>query len=203
MDSTLPLERDCLVVVDIEATCWKHNQAPPGQQSEIIEIGVCLLDLTTLERSQKRSLLVKPTRSKVSPFCTELTSLTQEQVDEGMQFAEACALLEQEYESGHRLWGSWGEYDRRMFVQQCASFGVPYPFPPQHVNLKALFAEKLSLKKQIGMAKAMQMTGFPLEGTHHRGDDDAWNIALLTRYVLEKQGADVLTPYFYSQPNEL
>ena len=59
---------DAIVVVDVESTCWK-GESPAGEHSEIVEIGVCLLDLTTFERSAKRSILVRPTRSKVSAFC--------------------------------------------------------------------------------------------------------------------------------------
>ncbi|HET6285833.1 MAG TPA: hypothetical protein VFG15_03650 [Amycolatopsis sp.] len=29
------------------------------------------------------------------------------------------------------------------------------------------------------MAKALGLAGLPLEGRHHRGDDDAWNIVVL------------------------
>jgi inhibitor of KinA sporulation pathway (predicted exonuclease) len=29
------------------------------------------------------------------------------------------------------------------------------------------------------MAAALEIAGLPLEGRHHRGDDDAWNIAAL------------------------
>ncbi|MDX1993622.1 MAG: 3'-5' exonuclease [bacterium] len=190
-----PLQRDYLVVVDVEATCWKDNKNPPGEQSEIIEIGVCLLNLETLERGDRRSLLLKPTRSKVSPFCTELTSITPEMVEDGMSFAEACAILESDFGTKNRLWGSWGGYDQKMFAAQCPSFGVPYPFAEQHVNLKTLFAEKLSLKRAVGMASALQMVGFPLDGKHHRGDDDAWNIARLTGYVLTKH-PDALAAFY-------
>lgn len=35
-----------LIIIDIEATCWK-KLPPPGQQSEIIEIGVCTYDLAS------------------------------------------------------------------------------------------------------------------------------------------------------------
>ena len=83
---------DKLIVVDLEATCWK-KQPPPGQQNEIIEVGVCLLDTETLAIEDNRGILVKPTRSKVSEFCTKLTSLTQEMVDDGVSFAESCATL--------------------------------------------------------------------------------------------------------------
>lgn len=173
-----------LIVIDVEATCWENNQTPPGQQSEIIEIGICLLDG---EISKQRSILVRPERSKVSPFCTELTTLTQEMVDTGIPFREACALLESEYDSPNVMWGSWGDYDRKMFEQQCASFGVPYPFSDKHTNLKKLFARVFRLPRPTGMAGALEIANLSLVGTHHRGGDDAYNIARLTQLVLEKR----------------
>jgi inhibitor of KinA sporulation pathway (predicted exonuclease) len=36
------------------------------------------------------------------------------------------------------------------------------------------------------MAQALQLAGLPLEGRHHRGVDDAWNIAALA-LLLEDQ----------------
>lgn len=186
------LRRDMFLVVDIESTCWR-GKPPPDEQNEIIEVGVCPVDLARREIVSTRSLLVKPARSKVSPFCTELTTLTQAVVDTGVSFAEACAALQADYESARCAWGSWGDYDRRMFDTQCASFGVAYPFSPAHMNLKALFAQ-LGKRKQIGMAQALEMTGLKLEGTHHRGSDDAYNIARLLVYMLERSGDTILSP---------
>jgi inhibitor of KinA sporulation pathway (predicted exonuclease) len=37
------------------------------------------------------------------------------------------------------------------------------------------------------MAQALQLAGLPLEGTHHRGIDDARNIAKLLPYILERK----------------
>lgn len=175
-----------ILVVDVEATCW-NGPTPPGQQNEIIEIGVCALDVATGERRERRSLLVKPERSRVSPFCTELTTLTEEQVDGGIPFREACALLQEEYRSGERVWASYGAYDRNQFVRQCESFAVAYPFSAYHINVKKLFAVAHRLPKQVGMAGALKRLGIPLEGTHHRGGDDAWNIALILARLLKKR----------------
>ena len=36
------------------------------------------------------------------------------------------------------------------------------------------------------MAKALRMANIELEGTHHRGKDDAYNIAKILRKMLEK-----------------
>ena len=54
----------------------------------------------------------------------------------------------------------------------------------RHVNLKKQFASSLGLKKELGMERALAKAGLPLVGTHHRGIDDARNIARLAALVL-------------------
>ena len=179
----MPKKLDAVLVVDVEATCWQGPK-PPDQENEIIEIGLCVVDVATLARVERRSILVKPERSSVSAFCTELTTLTQAEVDTGMPLAEACGLLRDGYAAGQRLWASYGNYDRQQFEQECAAKGVPYPFGPGHLNVKTLFAVAQGLRREVGMARALEMAGLPLEGTHHRGGDDAWNIAALLVQVL-------------------
>lgn len=176
---------DKILVIDVEATCWE-SKPPPGQESEIIEIGICVLDVRLGKRVDKRSILVRPERSRVSPFCTKLTTLTQEQVDTGITFREACRILKKEYMSKKRVWASYGDYDRRKFERECASKKISYPFGPTHINVKNLFALKYRLQREPGMAQALKEAGLSLEGVHHRGGDDAWNIANLLCQILWK-----------------
>ena len=177
---------DQLLIVDIEATCWE-GLPPTGQESEIIEIGICTLDIASGDRLQKQSILVRPERSTVSPFCTQLTTLTQEQVEQGISFAEACTLLKELYLSQQRVWASYGEYDRQQFERQCRSRALSYPFGPRHINIKVLFALLHALPREVGLAEALHIARLPLEGTHHRGDDDAWNIAALFGTLLKEK----------------
>lgn len=165
-------------VVDVEATCWP-GAVPAGESSEIIEIGVCVVDAGDWRRVARRRILVRPRRSRVSPFCTELTGLTQSDVDDGVEFADACALLRDELRGRLRTWASWGEYDRRQFERQCAAGGAEYPFGSRHINVKERFAAAFGLRRGVGMSSALDRAGLPLEGRHHRGDDDAWNIGAL------------------------
>lgn len=175
---------DQILVVDIESTCWQ-DAPPPGQESEIIEIGICLFDVASAQRVGKDSILVKPDRSQVSEFCTQLTTLTQTQVDRGMSFAAACSILKKKYLSKERVWASYGDYDRRQFERQCESFKISYPFGTTHLNVKSLFAIIHALPQEVGMDRALELLNLPLEGTHHRGGDDAWNIAgILSKLLL-------------------
>lgn len=167
---------DRILVVDVEATCW-DGAVPEGQTSDIIEIGLTVLDVPTATRLDRVGILVRPQRSAVSAFCTELTTLTQRDVDGGVAFAEACEVLRTEYRAHERVWASWGEYDRQMFERQCADLDVRYPFGSRHLNVKTLFALAHGLPRELGMAAGLAHAGRRLEGTHHRGVDDAWNIA--------------------------
>ncbi|MEU0933246.1 MULTISPECIES: 3'-5' exonuclease [unclassified Embleya] len=180
---------DLLVVIDVEATCW-DGPPPEGQHGEIIEIGVATLDIATGERDANRGILVRPTHSTVGAFCTELTTLTQAKVATGRSFAEACALLRTEFRTHQRVWASWGEYDRQQFERQCAAEGVPYPFGTRHLNAKSLYSLAHGLDRELGMAAALEHAGLPQEGTHHRGVDDAWNIAELLGGVLRASRRD-------------
>jgi inhibitor of KinA sporulation pathway (predicted exonuclease) len=181
---------DQLVVVDLEATCWE-NDPPDGQESEIIEIGICTVDIRTGERLDRESVLVRPERSQVSLFCTQLTTLTQAQVDGGLSFAEACQHLRAQYQTRERVWASYGDYDRRLFQRQCLDRGVPYPFGHTHVNIKNLVALIQGLPREVGLVHAIGIMGLPLEGTHHRGVDDAWNAALLIATLIMQRRNDL------------
>ncbi|HLI69599.1 MAG TPA: 3'-5' exonuclease [Ktedonobacteraceae bacterium] len=176
---------DQVLIVDIEATCWE-GPPPDGQESEIIEIGLCLFEVASRQRHDKRSILVRPERSTVSPFCTQLTGLTQKQVEQGISFAEACTLLRNDYHSHLRAWASYGDSDRLRFERQCRAQQIAYPFAPRHINIKLLFALAYALPKEVGMAHALHILGIPLEGTHHSGADDAWNIAAIFAILLQR-----------------
>jgi len=167
---------DVILVVDLESTCWEGSP-PPGQSSEIIEIGLCPVDARTLTRIEKRSILIKPVLSEISPFCTELTTLTPEMFNEAGSLADAVSTLKKEYASKQRLWASWGDYDRRQFERVCEDQSVGYPFGPSHLNVKSLFAAAAGVSHEMGLDGAYKRLGLTMAGTHHRGDDDAWNIA--------------------------
>ena len=44
---------DRILVVDVESTCWAGDP-PLGQMSEIIEIGLGVVDVAALERVERR-----------------------------------------------------------------------------------------------------------------------------------------------------
>lgn len=177
-----------ILVVDVEATCWERPPIKDTKEftSEIIEVGICKLDLDKGVVA-KESIIVKPRYSKVSEFCTKLTTLTQEQVDGGVDFDVACWQLIDKYDSMNSVWASYGDYDRNQFDRECRNKRIEYPFSSRHINVKNLFALIYRLHSEVGMPEALYKLGIPLEGTHHRGLDDALNIAKIAQNVLQKK----------------
>jgi len=185
----MPINLNKINVVDVESTCWKEAERPDGQVSEIIEIGICVLDRQSWAIEDKRSILIRPEQSTVSAFCTELTTLTPAMVQNGVTFAEACQILRTAYKSRRRLWASWGDYDRNMLHTESARKAVDDPFGNTHLNVKILFAILNGCDSASGMPDALETLGLALQGTHHRGHDDAYNIAAILRKILQTSGA--------------
>jgi inhibitor of KinA sporulation pathway (predicted exonuclease) len=174
-----------IVVVDLEATCDDRG-AVPKHEMEIIEIGAVLLeaDLVTVVAELQR--FVRPVRHPaLTPFCTQLTTIRQLDVDAARPFSHVIADLGRWlFAGGTTVFASWGDYDRKQLQQDCAFHGVPYPMPERHLNVKALFSETRGIKKRLGMAEALTHAGLTLDGTHHRGIDDARNIARLLPFAV-------------------
>ena len=145
-----------------------------------------MLHLPTRETVEWRSIIVRPELSEISAFCTELTGHTQEGIAAGIPFAEACLVLERDFEAGRRVWASWGDYDRKQIQNQCEAAGIAYPLSQRHTNAKKVFAREFRLKQAPGMAKALSLSGLELIGRHHSGVDDAYNISRLIALLVER-----------------
>jgi inhibitor of KinA sporulation pathway (predicted exonuclease) len=176
---------DQVLVIDVESTCW-DRRPPAGQISEIIEIGICTVDLASLERRDKQAIMVKPARSEISQFCADLTGITPDMVQDGVSLKEAVEVLSRQYRAADRLFASWGDYDRGQFQRNCRHYGLEYPFGPTHLNVKNLFSIAFGLPRELGIDAAFNTLGLTMEGRHHRGVDDAWNIAHLFCLLLKR-----------------
>lgn len=178
---------DRILIIDLEASCW-DGPVPPGQVNEIIEIGACMLDTATGAITQSEGILVVPEYSEISTFCTALTTITQELLNrEGIDFKTACNKLRTDYNAHQYTWASYGAYDLKMMQAQCKMRKLDYPLSRDHINVKELFAQTKGLNKKTGMNGALEILGIPLEGVHHRGVDDAKNIAKILHWCLQQK----------------
>lgn len=165
------------IILDLEATCWDGKALAPN---ETIEIGaVCMNDAQEIIGEFNR--FIKPAQSDtLSDFCTELTSITQEMVENEPYFPEVIQEFQDWIQAfgGNYLLCSWGNYDRTQFERDAKFHQLPIDWLQQHISIKHQYSEViLATKKLFGMKGALDKEGITLEGTHHRGIDDAKNIA--------------------------
>ncbi|HEV7367563.1 exonuclease domain-containing protein [Arenibaculum sp.] len=101
---------DRLLVVDLELTCWDAPGPPPGEQADIIEIGIAEIDNETLEIARAGRYLVRPARSAVSPFCTGLTGIAPEELKRSARpFPEVRNAIVSDWAPRHKTWTAWGQ----------------------------------------------------------------------------------------------
>lgn len=174
------------LVIDLEATC-DDGGAIPEKLMEIIEIGAVLVDGATLRPVAEFVTFVRPViRPRLTAFCTRLTTITQADVDAAPTFPEAIAALGRFQGDLDALFCSWGDYDRKQFEIDGHRWGVPLPLRG-HMNLKKRFSAALGETQRYGMAGALERLKLPLVGTHHRGIDDARNIARILPYAIGRE----------------
>lgn len=176
----MKIQTDYICVVDLEATCT-DAPARPGEArlvNEIIEIGAVMVKLNGLEPIGEFQSFIKPCQSeKLTAFCTGLTSITQADVDRADGFdvvhAKWAAWLDK-YDIGTVLLGSYGLYDYKQIMKDCAYHVLPFPFRGDHLNIKEYVPTKFGWgKKGVGQQKALKRLGIAVEGVAHRGIDDA------------------------------
>ena len=171
-----------VLVIDLEATCFS-GRPPEGQRSEIIEIGNAILHTADFRVEAGPEILIRPTVSAVSAFCTELTTLTQEDVDgRGVSLDEGLVRLAAAHgDLQTTIWASFGEYDRTKLAQEA------FPLSASHLNVKRLTALALGWVREDGMSGTLRRLGLePLPGSvHHRGADDARNTAMVLGHLFE------------------
>lgn len=163
------------IILDLEATCWREK----GKfQSEIIEIGALCVDDKQNILGEFESFIRPSIHPQLSPFCTELTTIEQHHVDSAPLFPEVWGnFLDWIDAFGDDYWlCSWGFYDRSQFKKDCQLHNLDTSWLRQHISLKHQYADIHNLRRPIGMVGALQREQIPLEGTHHRGIDDARNI---------------------------
>jgi inhibitor of KinA sporulation pathway (predicted exonuclease) len=171
------------LIIDLEATC-SDNGIVPRNEMEIIEIGAIMQNARTFEVESEFQTFVRPVRHpQLTEFCRTLTGIRQADIAGAPLFQEAItALKEWMFAFDDALFCSWGDYDRKQFLQDCDFHQVPYPFRSDHLNLKAEFSTTLGCKKQ-GITGALRHLGLQFEGSHHRGLDDARNIGRIVQRV--------------------
>ncbi|MEM1322187.1 MAG: 3'-5' exonuclease [Bacteroidota bacterium] len=176
------------IIYDLEASCWRHS--PPDLIQEIIEIGAYRIN-SYGEVTGEYNRFVRPVVNPfLSPFCKQLTSITQEDVNRARTFPDVIEEFQDWigiYEEEYTLC-SWGGFDKKMIIKDCQLHKLEYDWVDPHINLKAQYQQLKRLHRPCGLKNAVKREGFEFSGIHHRGIDDAQNLAkIFNKYLDEWQ----------------
>lgn len=177
------------LVIDLEATTDEGGW--PVAEMEIIEIGASLVNRDGRELDHFQRFVRPERRPCLTPFCRELTHITQADIDTARTLAEVWPQFERWLRQAQvRLegWVSWGDYDRQQLLlawdeYQLTSLLGDVP----HINLKQRFAKARQLQRPLGLNSALQLAGMHFTGQQHRALEDARNTARLLPLALPVQ----------------
>eukprot|EP01033_Poteriospumella_lacustris_P005489 gene5489-3911_t len=200
---------DCtfFCVLDFEATCWRNERST---DQEIIEFPSLLVRMDwhshLAEIVGEFHQYVRPVlRPELSEFCTELTGITQAQVDAADSLEDVLAMhqawlqsLVPEPHAADVIFVTCGNWDlKTMLPLEYSNKADRLPSLPAQlyhhfVNVKFAYEACRRGESARGMTTMLDALGLPLEGRHHSGIDDTRNIARILTHLLVADGT--LTP---------
>lgn len=174
-----------LAVLDFEATCWAGSD-----EHEIIEFPTVIVDIEKREIIDKFEQFVKPKHNIIlSDFCKNLTTITQEQVNNGIPLKEAIEKHQkfmQKYPKSILV--TCGDWDLKTMLPKDAKFNniiIHNPFYKNWINIKNYFYNFYRGYKKKGMLEMLKWLRLDLVGVHHRGIDDSINTARIAIEMLK------------------
>lgn len=180
-----------LLVIDFEATCKELEKLEP---QEIIEFPCAAVSTKTWKIENTFHEYIKPrVHPNLTPFCTQLTGIIQEMVDNQPQFPEVlekfCGWLDEHsyFKDGNdSAFVTCGDWDLKMMLpSQCNLENVPLPaYFEKWINLKLAFCDATqhyprSLRNMLLHLK------LPVLGQLHSGIDDVKNMVKVIEALVE------------------
>lgn len=165
------------ILYDLEATCWLGR--PPKGIQEIIEIGAVKVNGYG-EVVSEFNKFVRPTvNTRLSSFCTRLTTITQKDVDRANTFPKVAEEFKDwigVYDEDFTL-GSWGIFDIQMLRKDCELHKMETDWLSNFIDVKEQYRVIKNLEKGTGLKNTTRHEGFEFTGKHHRAISDAQNLA--------------------------
>lgn len=177
------------IVADLE---WNgaYSHKAHGYFNEIIEIGAVKLN-DRMELVDRYHALIKPVVSrKLSEIVTDLTSITEEELDGGVSFTQAVARLRKWIGQEKAVFLTWSTTDLLVLMENCRYFlgNDRIPFVQWYADLQAYFQQRLKMgnTQQVGLAKACELLGIVDDSMDsHRALDDSEMTGRILQKVYE------------------
>lgn len=181
------------LVLDFEATCDEVY----FPEMEIIEFPCLKVDSNTFNVISTFHRYVRPVRHPIlTPFCSNLTGITQDMVKNELSFPEVLDqflhwLIDNQIILGgpacNAAFVTCGDWDlQKMLPSQCSISGIPIP-PGMRawINVKQSFVKSTGLYPH-GIKDMLSQLKLKHVGALHSGIDDCRNIVKIVRGIAER-----------------
>jgi len=177
---------DFLLAMDFEATCLRNGKMEPVQ--EIIEFPCLKIDTKSFNVIDEFHSYVQPKFNPIlSEFCTELTGILQETVNDQPYLPKVLDNFQNWLKSGNLnsetaenfAVVTCGDWDLKTCLpNQCEAYGIDVPFwAKKWINLKRSHQIVHHGKFPRSLNDILTINGLEFEGRPHSGIDDTKNIA--------------------------
>lgn len=164
-----------IVILDLE---WNgtYSRKLKGFMNEIIEFGAVKVDENLNVVDTFESLVRPQVGKKLSGKIKTLTSITNEELKDGLQFMQVTSRFKKW--AGDAVFMTWGTSDILALIENCRYFcgNEHIPFLKRYINLQE-YCEKMldyDATKQMGLSTAAQLLNIDEEGfDHHRALGDS------------------------------
>jgi sporulation inhibitor KapD len=169
------------VVFDLELV----KRFKKGQLSEIVEIGACKVDLKSNRIVDQMQIYVHPKKGYISKSTRNFINMKKEDMKKAIPYRNAIQQFSHWLGEDYYLC-SWGKDDRLHLINQCIRNKMNLDWLKNYNDIQKPIGRilKPTLKNQLGLKEALEITGINPVGIAHRGIDDAINTAeLLIRFA--------------------
>ncbi|MAH84204.1 MAG: hypothetical protein CBB68_07645 [Rhodospirillaceae bacterium TMED8] len=169
-----------VVVYDSEWTAWEgswqNGWSTPGQEVELVQIGMAKLRGDTFLEVDQIELLLKPIiNPHLSDYFINLTGITQANLDaHGIEFVEAIEIVAQFLGKNVSAIYSFGD-DGKILFENCNLQGINAPFSRElFVNVVPDVSKFLGIpRKNLVSSNLPRLMGFEPPGDAHTALADA------------------------------
>jgi inhibitor of KinA sporulation pathway (predicted exonuclease) len=173
-----------IIVFDLEATCWEGRDNA-HKWREVISLGACILDLKTLEISDKFHMVCKPVRTEISEYCTRITGITKEQAENAVDFEVMTKSIMEKFQTKSFPCAAWGN-DNEFMYYESRDKDCKYPFSNEYINISLLYSVLFGTSHNNGLERSLAELGMKFEGEKHDPYWDSYNAARILKYLMEK-----------------
>lgn len=167
------------LIVDVESTNGATNNI-----TEVIEFGYAIVEDGKI--IHRDGVYIKPHYSKLDPFITDLTGITDNHLRNAKKFNTVAAEVFTKFYPKDYAFVSWGNYDSQMMDKMCELWNMPKLAFIERINLKNEHKRFYGFKEERGLQRAIRHAEFKFDGSPHSGADDAYNTARLFVDMLNK-----------------